>query len=107
MTKAKVSSEEIKRKMKRPKARHEAAAASPVVATGHATLTSAVAPPKLQSPSPSARGASRQLPSFTYASWGRRAVVLTGPCLMQEAPSRRRLADTTALLVCLPRGSWS
>ncbi|KUF98901.1 Fatty acid synthase subunit alpha [Phytophthora nicotianae] len=56
MAKAKVSSEELKRKMKRPKARHEAAAASPISTTGNATLASAVAPPKLQSPSPSARG---------------------------------------------------
>ncbi|ETK96480.1 hypothetical protein, variant 4 [Phytophthora nicotianae CJ01A1] len=67
MAKAKVSSEELKRKMKRPKARHEAAAASPISTTGNATLASAVAPPKLQSPSPSARG-SKPSPASRYDS---------------------------------------
>ncbi|KAG2768570.1 hypothetical protein JG687_00005867 [Phytophthora cactorum] len=67
MAKAKVSSEELKRKMKRPKARHEAAAASPVATTGNAALSSAVAPPKLQSPSPSARG-SKPSPASRYDS---------------------------------------
>ncbi|ETI56646.1 hypothetical protein, variant 2 [Phytophthora nicotianae P1569] len=67
MAKAKVSSEELKRKMKRLKARHEAAAASPISTTGNATLASAVAPPKLQSPSPSARG-SKPSPASRYDS---------------------------------------
>ncbi|KAE8886744.1 hypothetical protein PF005_g7422 [Phytophthora fragariae] len=72
MAKAKVSSEELKRKSKRPKARHEAAAESPVGSTGPAasrSLMSAVAPPKLQSPSPSSRGGvSKPSPASRYDS---------------------------------------
>uniref|UniRef100_A0AAV1TDA5 E2F/DP family winged-helix DNA-binding domain-containing protein n=1 Tax=Peronospora matthiolae TaxID=2874970 RepID=A0AAV1TDA5_9STRA len=59
MAKAKSSSEELKRTMKRPKARQDTAAI-PVAAseqTAAATaLASAVTPSKLQSPSPHARG---------------------------------------------------
>ncbi|GMF10779.1 unnamed protein product [Phytophthora lilii] len=55
MAKAKVSSEELKRRIKRPKARHEAAAGQTPAASR--SVASAVAPPKLQSPSPSSRGA--------------------------------------------------
>ncbi|KAL4159651.1 hypothetical protein PRNP1_000226 [Phytophthora ramorum] len=73
MARAKVSNEELKRKIKRPKARHDAVAASPIAATGHAasaasrSLASAVAPPKLQSPSPNARG-SKASPASRYDS---------------------------------------
>ncbi|KAG7379945.1 e2f transcription factor [Phytophthora pseudosyringae] len=73
---AKVSSEELKRKIKRPKGRHDAAsaAAAPVATTGNAASAasrsnaSAVAPPKLQSPSPSARVGSKPSPASRYDS---------------------------------------
>ena len=61
MAKAPVSSEEIKRNMKRSKARHDVAA-SPVASAGQAaamtsrSLASDVVRSKLQSPSPSTRG---------------------------------------------------
>ncbi|KAG6598061.1 Transcription factor [Phytophthora cinnamomi] len=73
MAKAKVSNEDLKRKIKRPKARHDAATDSPVSSTGAAapaasrSLASAVAPPKLQSPSPSSR-ASKPSPASRYDS---------------------------------------
>ncbi|KAL3668328.1 hypothetical protein V7S43_006420 [Phytophthora oleae] len=73
MAKGNVSNEELKRKIKRPKPRHETAAASPLATVGNAasvasrSLASAVAPPKLQSPSPSARG-SKPSPASRYDS---------------------------------------
>eukprot|EP00644_Phytophthora_capsici_P008022 jgi/Phyca11/530183/estExt2_fgenesh1_pm.C_PHYCAscaffold_580018 len=70
MAKGNVSNEELKRKIKRSKPRHETAAASPVATSGNPTsrsLSSAVAPPKLQSPSPSARG-SKPSPASRYDS---------------------------------------
>ncbi|EEY61302.1 transcription factor, putative [Phytophthora infestans T30-4] len=67
MAKTKVSSEELKRKMKRPKARHESVAATSVPTPGYATLASLGAPPTLQSPSSSARG-SKPSPASRYDS---------------------------------------
>ncbi|RLN62923.1 hypothetical protein BBJ29_008793 [Phytophthora kernoviae] len=98
MAKAKVSSEEAKPKMKRTKTRHDAAAASAATtsATSAArTPTSGVAPPKLQSPSPSARGASKPSPASRYDnSLG----ILTKRFveLIQHAPSKDLDLNTAA-----------
>ncbi|KAG7386467.1 e2f transcription factor [Phytophthora boehmeriae] len=98
MAKAKVSSEEAKPKMKRTKTRHDAVAtpAATTSATSAArTPTSSVAPPKLQSPSPSARGVSKPSPASRYDnSLG----ILTKRFveLIQHAPSKDLDLNTAA-----------
>ncbi|OWZ12304.1 Transcription factor [Phytophthora megakarya] len=97
MAKTKVSNDEIKRKLKRPKSRHEAVAASPVPSATSAasrSLASAAAPPKLQSPSPSARGGKPSPASRYDSSLG----LLTKRFveLIQAAPSKDLDLNTAA-----------
>ncbi|CAI5731853.1 unnamed protein product [Peronospora destructor] len=73
MAKGKVSSEEIKRKMKRSKSRHDVIAypvafAEQAAATTSRSLASDVVMPKLQSPSPNIRGGSKPSPASRYDS---------------------------------------
>ncbi|POM81439.1 Transcription factor [Phytophthora palmivora] len=97
MAKTKVSNEELKRKLKRPKSRHEPVAASPVTTAASVasrSLASAVAPPKLQSPSPSARGGKPSPASRYDSSLG----LLTKRFveLIQAAPSKDLDLNTAA-----------
>ncbi|CAH0520462.1 unnamed protein product [Peronospora belbahrii] len=99
MTTTSVTNKEIKRKMKRSKAKHDAVE-SPVVSIGHATsvtsrsLAFAVAPPKLQSPSPNARGPKPSPASRYDSSLG----LLTKRFveLIQSAPSKDLDLNTAA-----------
>ncbi|GMF33283.1 unnamed protein product [Phytophthora fragariaefolia] len=107
MAKAKVSNEELKRKIKRPKARHEAAEDSPVAPAAPAasrSLASAVAPPKLQSPSPNSRGTCRYsaLHSDAMSKAGEKGTSSLGLLtkrfveLIQAAPSKDLDLNTAA-----------